>query len=156
MKIIKRIVIGIDFSLYSPQVLEYAAEIAEQTSAEIVAVNVINKRLYDSLKKEFAADHLSTFSLEKFINDERRKRTEKLDDLTSQFLPKKVAVRTIIRSGVPFQEILKVVEEEEADLLVISSRGRTNFQDYMYGTTSEKIFRHSPMSILSLNLMRLQ
>jgi hypothetical protein len=48
--------------------------------------------------------------------------------------------------------VYSLVDEEEADLVVISSKGRTNFQDYMFGTTSEKIFRHCPVSVLSLNL----
>jgi nucleotide-binding universal stress UspA family protein len=65
---------------------------------------------------------------------------------------KQIPTRIIIRGGVPFEEILKITEEVDADLIIINSRGRTNFQDYMYGTTSEKIFGHSPISILSLNL----
>ncbi len=73
-------------------------------------------------------------------------------DLISEVMSPKVAIRTVIGSGIPFEEILKVIDEEDAELLVISSRGRTNFQDYMYGTTAEKLFRHSPVSILSLNL----
>lgn len=155
MKIIKRIVVAIDFSIYSPQILEYAAELAERTSAEIVAVNIINKKLFETVQKEFDDDHLCKFSLEKFINDETRRRTEKLDALISQWVSKQVSTRTIIRGGVPFEEILKVADDEDADLLVINSKGRTNFQDYMYGTTSEKIFGHSPVSILSLNLRTL-
>jgi len=39
---------------------------------------------------------------------------------------KKPAIKIIINHGVPFQEILRVVEEEEADLLVIGPKGRTN------------------------------
>ena len=38
MKIIKRIVVCIDFSVYSADLLEYAAGVAERTSAEIIAV----------------------------------------------------------------------------------------------------------------------
>lgn len=79
-------------------------------------------------------------------------RTVNIDDLFRQYVVKKVAIRTIIRSDVPFEEILQVVTDEEADLVVISSKGRTNFQDYMFGTTSGKIFRHCPVSLLSLNL----
>ena len=152
MKIVKRIVAAIDFSVYSPQILEYATGIAERISAEIVAVNVINKRLFEAVEKEFENDHLATFSLEEFINEEKRKRRLNLDDLIGQWVSKQVSTRAIIRSGVPFEEILKVVDDEKADLIVMNSRGRTNFQDYMYGTTSEKTFRHSPVSVLSLNL----
>lgn len=154
MKIIKRIVVCIDFSVYSPDILEYAAGVAERTSAEIIAVNVINKRLIESLKNEFDESNYRTFSLEKFTGDEMEKRTRHLDELISQWVSKKVTTRTIIRTGVPFEEILKAVDDEEADLLVISSRGRSNFQDYMFGTTAEKIFRHSPVPVLSLNLTK--
>lgn len=154
MKIIKRIVGCVDFSVYSPDILEYAAVVAERTSAEIVVVHVINKRLIESLKNELHESEYSSISLEKFTDDERRKRSLLLDDLISQWVPNKIATKTIIRIGVPFEEILKVVDEEEADLLVISSKGRTNFQDYMFGTTAEKIFRHSLVPVLSLNLRK--
>ncbi len=152
MKTLQRIVAAIDFSMYSPRILEYAADVAERNSAELVAVNIINKRLFESIQKEFEDDHLCVFSLDKFILDETRNRTEDLNALLGKWVPKEVPTRVIIRGGVPFEEILRVVDEEDADLLVVNSRGRTNFQDYMYGTTSEKIFSHSHISILSLNL----
>ena len=152
MKTLERIVAAIDFSLYSSKILEYAADVAGRNSAELIAVNVINKRLFESIQKEYEDDHLCVFSLDKFILDETRSRTDELNGLINKWVPKEVATRIVIRGGVPFEEILRVVDEEQADLLVINSKGRTNFQDYMYGTTSEKIFSHSPVSILSLNL----
>ena len=154
MKNIKRIVVGVDFSVYSPKVLEYAAESADRISAEIVAVNVINKRRIEETITATHDEDLFKQILESYVKDETEKRKIKMDDLIDQWVPKTVSFRTIIRSGVPFEEILKVVDEENADLLVISSRGRTDFQDYMFGTTAEKIFRYSPVSVLSLNLMK--
>ncbi len=152
MEVLTRIVVAVDFSVYSPQLMEYAAKLAERTSAEIVAVNIINKRLFEHVQKEFEEDHLYKFSLEKFIDDETKRRIENMDTLIGQFVSNRIPIKTIIRGGVPFEEILKVVDEVKADLLIINSKGRTNFQDYMYGTTSEKIFSHSPVSLLSLNL----
>jgi nucleotide-binding universal stress UspA family protein len=58
----------------------------------------------------------------------------------------------IIKDGVPFEEILKVVDNEEAGLLVMNSRGRTNLADYLFGTTAEKTFRHCPVPVLTINL----
>lgn len=152
MQTIQRIIAAIDFSVYSQKILESAAGIAERNSAEIIAVNIINKRLFESIQKEFDDDHLCVFSLDKFILGETRKRTKNLQDMLTKYVPKELPARIVIRGGVPFEEILKVVDEEDADLIVVNSKGRTNFQDYMYGTTSEKIFAHSPVSILSLNL----
>lgn len=154
MKSIKRIVVGIDFSVYSPKVLEYAVDIAGRTSAEIIAVNVINKpRIEDTLKEIHDEDSWKQI-LDNYVDDELKKRTLKMNELTAQWVPKGVSLKTIIRSGVPFEEILKVVDDEHSDFLVMNSRGRTDFQDYMFGTTAEKIFRYSPVSVLSLNLMK--
>lgn len=149
---IKQIVVGIDFSVYTSRILEYAAGIAERNSAEIIAVSVINKRQIEYIKTVVKNERPSTLTLEKFINDETGRRIHKINDLIHQWVPQKVSTSTIIKIGVPFEEILKVVDEAKAHLVVINSKGRTNFQDYMFGTTSEKIFRHCPVSILSLNL----
>ena len=109
MKIIRRIVVGVDFSLYSPHILEYAAGIAERKSAEIIAVNVINRRQIEYLEKAINQEHPQMFSLEKFITDETRRRTQNLIDLIEKSVSKQVPTRTIIKSGVPFEEILKVM-----------------------------------------------
>lgn len=154
MKSIERIVVGIDFSVYSPKVLEYAVDIAGRTSAEIIAVNVINKpRIEDTLKEIHDEDSWKQI-LDNYLDDELKKRTLKMNEFTAQWVPKGLSLKTIIRSGVPFEEILKVVDDEHSDFLVMNSRGRTDFQDYMFGTTAEKIFRYSPVSVLSLNLMK--
>ncbi|MCP3891298.1 MAG: universal stress protein [Desulfobulbaceae bacterium] len=154
MKAIKRIVVCIDFSVYSSEILEYAAGVAERNSAEIVAVNVINKRQIESIKEAINNEQLRTRVLSDFINDQTEKRIKNMDDLFNQWVPKQVSTKIIIKSGVPFEEILRVVDGENADLLVISSKGRTNFEDYMFGTTAEKVFRHCPVPILSLNVKK--
>lgn len=152
MKAIKKIIAGIDFSVYSTRVLEYAAEVAERNMAEIVAVSVINKRQIDHIKAICREDKPSNLTLEKFLGDETRRRIANMEELFRRLVPKTVTARITIRTGVPFEQLLQVVDEEQAELVVISSKGRTNFHDYMFGTTSEKVFRHCPVSVLSLNL----
>ncbi len=152
MKSIKRIVVGIDFSEYSKKILDYASGLAEQHSAEIVAVNVINKQRIEDVRTAINDEQFSLEIMDKYIESETKRRMLNMADLIGEVVSPKVSIRTVIGSGTPFEEILKVIDEEDAELLVISSRGRTNFQDYMYGTTAEKLFRHSPVSILSLNL----
>ncbi len=152
MKNIKRIVVGIDFSEYSPRVLDYASGVAERSSAEIVAVNVINKRRIEDVRTAINDEQFSLEIMDQYIESETKRRRLNMADLIGEVVAPKVPIRTVIGCGTPFEEILHIIDEEDAELLVISSRGRTNFQDYMYGTTAEKLFRHSPVSILSLNL----
>lgn len=152
MKNIQRIVVGIDFSEYAPQLLEYASWIAENNSAEILAVNVINQQRIEEVGAAMSDEHFTEATVAKFINDEIQKRLVEMTELIRQSVSPKVSVRTIVKNGIPSEQILQVVDDEKADLLVISSRGRTNFQDYMYGTTAEKLFHSSPVSVFSLNL----
>lgn len=156
MRLIKQIVVGVDFSNYSPEILEYAAGIAERNGAEITAVNVINKGRIDEVVLEIDDDQLTKEVIDEYIENEKEKRAAKANELISQYVSKDITTKTLIRCGVPYEEILKVVDEEDADLLVITSRGRTNFQDFMYGTTAENIYRYCPVSVLSLNLLKAQ
>ena len=151
MDSIKRILAAVDFSVYSSQILEYAAWVAEQTSAEIIAVSVISKRLMESVEKVFNDQHPGMFSREKYLNDEISRRTKNLDELIKDSVPDHIKTSVVIMDGVPFEEIITAVIHQKADLIVIAPKGRTNLPDRLFGTTSEKIFRHSPVPVLSLN-----
>ena len=149
---LKRVVVGVDFSIFSSRVVEYAASIAKRNMAELIIVSVIDQTEIDYIKTICEHEDPAIITLEKYIDDETGKRTHSSEKMIHEVVPKQVPTRIIIMIGVPYEEILKVVDSEDADLVVMSSKGRTNFHDYMFGTTSEKIFRHCPVSVLSLNL----
>ncbi|MEE4243672.1 MAG: universal stress protein [Desulfopila sp.] len=151
-KPLQRIAVAVDFSQYSEDVLEYGAEIAARSSAELVAVNVINMQRVESIRKAFNQEHPDAFSIEKFLHDETGKRMANLGDLLRKWVPKNVQRRAVVRIGVPSEEMLKAVDDEQVDLVVMNSKGRTNLKEYLFGTTAEKIFRHCPVPVLSLNM----
>ena len=102
MKSIKRIVVGIDFSEYSPKMLEYASGVAERNSAEIVAVNVINQRRIEDVRTAINDEQFSLEIMTKFINSETKRRMLNMADLISEWVSPKVSTRTIIANGIPF------------------------------------------------------
>lgn len=152
MKAIKKIVVAIDFSRYSSQLLKCSSEIAERVSAEIVVVNVISKQLVSSAEKIFNSERLGTFSLKTFLNDEIRRRTRELTELIAEFVSDSVSARVVIRWGVPYEEIIKTTDNEAADLLVIAPHGASDRSQFRLGTTAEKCFRHSRTSLLRIDL----
>lgn len=147
---IKKIIIAIDFSKYSRPIAEFAATISERSGAEIVAVSVIETQMVESVERVFHGEGRD-FSAKRFLSDETYRRTQALQELLEKSLPKHVPRRSVVRSGVPHSEIVQFTKEEQADLLVIAQKGTSDLVGHLLGTTAEKIFRHSPVTVLSVN-----
>ena len=150
MRQIEKIAVALDLSVYSQGILEYALTVARRTSAELVLVNVINRRSLEAAKQAFNAEHPGGFSMDKFVGDDVKRRRRQITELVAECGAGNDPVRIVIRTGVPFEEILNAVEEEEVDLLVMGPKGRTNLPGFLSGSSAEKLFRHSPVPVLSV------
>jgi nucleotide-binding universal stress UspA family protein len=59
-------------------------------------------------------------------------------------------VKTLIRIGIPHKALLKEIREQKADLLVMAAKGRSNLMDTVIGSCAQKMFRKSPIPVLSI------
>jgi nucleotide-binding universal stress UspA family protein len=61
-----------------------------------------------------------------------------------------VGIKTNVRieQGLPLHEILRVEIEEDADLIVIGSHGRSNIEEMLLGSVSENVIRKSKAPVL--------
>jgi nucleotide-binding universal stress UspA family protein len=148
---ISKIVAAIDFSDYSRPTLEYAVETANLTQAKMVLVNIINQRQIDAMEKAVNAEHPNQFDTAKFLGEEMDRRKMKLKTLIKGIpAMDDVPVKIRIGHGVPHVEILEVVRRENADFLVFGPKGRTDFKGFLFGSVAEKLFRHSPVPVMSI------
>jgi nucleotide-binding universal stress UspA family protein len=143
-----KILVAIDFSDYSLPTLRYALSLADRTGAEVVAVNVINERDVQAIR---SVKHMVLDLDEKeFIITQKANRDQKLEELIRGAACSRVRVQKMFRVGVPAAEILAAIGETGADLVVIGTKGRTNLAGLLFGSTAEKVFRRSPVSVLSV------
>lgn len=56
-------------------------------------------------------------------------------------------VWTFLEEGKPFEAILKIAEDWEADLIVLGTHGRTGLLHLLMGSVAEKVIRHSTKSL---------
>jgi nucleotide-binding universal stress UspA family protein len=54
----------------------------------------------------------------------------------------------IVRTGQPAAEIVRIVQEQDANLLVIGARGQTRAEPFPLGGVAEKLVRFAPCSVL--------
>ena len=57
-------------------------------------------------------------------------------------------VRTMVKTGVPLREILEAEKQENVSLIVIGSHGKSNLEEVLIGSVSEKVIRRCTKPIL--------
>lgn len=72
---------------------------------------------------------------------------DQLQALLSANVPKDVPVKTIVRCGTIYHEIIDVAKETGADLIVMASH-RPALRDYLLGPNAERVLRHANCSVL--------
>lgn len=78
----------------------------------------------------------------------RRAAQQQLETARHELVGERVPVRLLLRDGVPAEEICAVAEEEDADLIVLATRQRTALSRLLLGSTTEKVVRGAPCSVL--------
>jgi len=63
-------------------------------------------------------------------------------------LAKGVEVETHVREGDPAEVIIDVATEQQADLIVVGSRGLTGIKRFLLGSVSHKVSQHAPHSVM--------
>lgn len=148
MSFIQRIMAAIDFSKYSPATAQYASQLAKAVDAELLFVNVINQRDIDTVQRIMAS--YETFKMDDFMKERLRARHEEMAELIKSCDAGGARARTIIKVGVPYQQLLAVIEEEKPDLLVMATKGRSDIIDVVMGSCARIMQRRCPIPVLSI------
>ncbi|MBU0973520.1 MAG: universal stress protein [Proteobacteria bacterium] len=150
MNKIEKILACIDFSEYSAMTLDYALELAQGGRIPIVVLNIINQ------KDIYAVEKLSCYfpnkvKVEDFVDGMRKDRLQKMQAMINDLpLDKQALLHIQIDTGIPYECILKAVETQAADLVVMANKGRGNMSRVLFGSAAEKVFRHSPVPVVSV------
>lgn len=150
--------VGCDLSKYSKDTVEYAAALAAQFQAELIIVNVINQRDIDTILKvgrdqfDRAIEKYVEKTAEDYVKRLTEERTGEIDRLIQELSCTHISVRKVFRTGVPFQELIRAVEEEGADMMVMGHKGRGDIAGVLFGSNAEKVFRRCPVPLLSVRV----
>jgi nucleotide-binding universal stress UspA family protein len=141
---IKKILVPIDFSDYSKSALKYAVNFCKNCNGEMILIYVVEPVIYPP---DFSMGQIAIPSVNAEW-DERAK--QELDKLAKEEIPDSVAIKTIIKTGKPFLEIIETAGELDVDLIIIATHGRTGVEHILFGSTAEKVVRKAPCPVLTI------
>lgn len=141
---IKKILVPIDFSDSSLIALKYSLNYATIFNAEIILIYVVEPIVYPP---DFSLGQISIPSVEIEID---KKAKDELDKVANSIIPQEISFRTVVKTGKPFVEIIETARDENADLIIISTHGRSGVEHIFFGSTAEKVVRKAPCPVLSL------
>ncbi|MFQ1594323.1 universal stress protein [Aeromonas veronii] len=139
MPSIKTLLCPVDFSQMSRAVLDYAVFMAQSHQAQIKLIHVVDQlHGFDSYKI------LHMTAIEITHEMERQARTQ-LKELVAT-LP--IPATFDIRFGRAADEIVIQAKEDEVELIVMGSHGRSGISHLLVGSVAESVVRHAPCPVL--------
>ncbi len=133
----KKILYPTDFSEVAQKALDYIKQLREAGGQEVVILHVINQRIIDGLMRHA----MQTGDIDAWREKAEEIARETLAEMSKDLESVGFAVKTSIKTGFPWREILNVEAAESPSIIVIGSHGRSNIGDIFLGSVSDRVIR---------------
>ncbi len=142
---IKRILAPTDFSPHSEGAIRYACEIAEKFSASLHLLHVLQE--FVPVFPDLAV--AAALPPEYFEQSEERA-IESLQTILKPEWGTPAEVKRAIRWGNAVESICDYSTDQDVDLIVIATHGRTGLGRLLLGSVAERIVREAPCPVLTV------
>jgi len=140
-KLFRNILCPIDFDDNSTVALQLACDLAEEPSAQIQLLHVVQPPVFVP-EAGVALDA---------IPDEHSSRI-KLQELATRYLDNKVPYKVFAKTGDPAHVILAAITELGVDSVVMATHGRKGVTRLLLGSVAERVVRESPRPVLTVRV----
>jgi nucleotide-binding universal stress UspA family protein len=141
----KNIVCALDFATLSLRALEHALSLAQEAQAKLILLNVV-EWLSDEPGWETGLEP----DMFGFREQMKEAVLKKLEEAVPEGVRDWCDVETVVTSGKPYREILKLANEREADLIVMGVRGRNPLDRMLFGSTVQHVVRRAGCPVLTI------
>jgi nucleotide-binding universal stress UspA family protein len=145
---VKKILWPTDFSDKSEAALPYVVSLTEKYQTEVHVLYVIQELgFHEPWYGEFDHSHI-----DKIHDWEKKTASKRLDQICENHLQGCPLYIKHIAIGDPAQEILKLIEKEKVDMVVMATRGRKGH--FQFGSVTEKVTKNSPVPVVTVPVSR--
>ena len=141
---VKNILWPSDFSSNAEKALPYVTSLNQKYNAEIHILYVIEDIAHhESWYGDFNKQHT-----ESLMDWAKKSSTKRLDQICGRYLKGCPLYKKHISIGDPAEEILKLIEEENIDMVVMTSQGQKGH--FQFGSVAERILKNSERNTIYL------
>ncbi len=141
------ILVPVDFSPHAETALLKACELADCSDMSILVLHVVHDpgdmpSYYSRIAKKkqlVRVEDIAAEMFDEFLSAVKKKYPD------NKTLKK---IKMMLVKGIPVTRILQVVDEVKADLVVMSSLGRTGLKYVFLGSKAEQVVRQCPVSVM--------
>src|SRR5208283_2108986 len=135
--LLRQILFCTDFSENSERALNYAISATAEYDAELTLLHVLEE--VPSPAKTEEAIATATEQLDKLIPPERRKTLK---------------IKTAVRIGKPYRQIIQLVLEAQIDMVAMGVRGRGALDLAVFGSTTYRVIQLGPCPVLAVHILK--
>ena len=140
---LERILLATDFSPLARPAEDYAALLAADWSAHLTIMTVL----------EFPPGMDPDYPLNQhYLTQRMSEATDQLADLKQRSLRRHLRVGTRIATGIPSVEINQAAEDEDSDVIVVGTRGKSGLAHVLLGSTAERVIRTARCPVLAVHM----
>lgn len=142
---VKRILVPTDFSQPSQCALRHAAELARKFDAELILTHIRTPYADDPNRPEYHFFDEGRYSA--FVTEQLTR--------TSEGIGSERVVKTVVGRDVsPANGILRIADENQVELIVMGTHGRTGLGHFFLGSVAERVVRHAQGPVMTVSSKR--
>jgi len=139
----KKILLPTDGSECANRAAKHAITLACPSGAEIIALNVTETTSFMEIHQKDLIMQAS-----KILEEEGRKTIAKISKFIEDECPKGIKLTTVIEKGHAADIIVKKIEEENIDIVVMGTAGKHRLHRFLLGSVTEKVIRSAICPVL--------
>lgn len=140
---VKNVLFATDFSACSEAALPYATAICRHFGSMLHMAHILS-----DASLLIASGGVDYVSMGTIYEDAHTEAKEKLDQISDRF--EGFPHHNHVRHGMVWKNLAVIVEENEVDLIVVGTHGRTGLGKLLLGSVAEGILRHAPCPVLTV------
>jgi nucleotide-binding universal stress UspA family protein len=138
---VTHILVPTDLSEYADYALDYAIALAQKLQARLTLLHIIHLT-------PLAMGDIGVSGLVPYLEEMEADAQQRMQALLNRVQQEGLQGETAVVQGVPFQTIVDMAGNEDVDMIVMGTHGRTGLIHALMGSVAEKVVRLAPCPVL--------